>query len=139
MKKNHKNWFKPELPPYKVNSIEHRVLGIVNKIFLKFPEKWWPNDLVSFDIIWTDEARFKLKEEVENLEPTVNGRSWLEDIFGFYRLDSHPNVLLVWVAGELAGEVEKVSDEIVMANCMYLLRKFVGNKYSIVEPDGILR
>lgn len=139
LKKNHTNWFKPELPLFKINCIEHRTLGKVNKIFLKFPQKWWPSDFVSFDLIWTEEAKFKLKGEVANVEPTLNGKSWLEDIFGFYRIDSHPDVLLVWVVGELAAETERLSDETVMTNCTYLLRKFVGKRFKIPEPDGILR
>lgn len=139
LKKNYKQWFRPELPPYKINSIEHITLGNVAKIFLKFPEKWWPNEVKGFSLIWTEEAKVNLKNEVANLEPMVNGKSWLENVFGFYIIDSHPNVLLGWVTGELSSEVEHLSDEIVMGNCMYLLRKFVGNIYDICEPDEILR
>lgn len=139
MKENYKNWFKPALPQYKINSIEHVTLGTVNKIFLKFSEKWWPDDVKGFSLIWTEEAKFNLKNEIANLEPTSNGKSWLENVFGFYVIDSHPNVLLGWVTGELAAEVEKLSDEIVMNNCMFLLRKFVGSKYNVTQADEILR
>lgn len=139
LKENHRTWFKPKLPPYKVNSIEHVTLGTVNKIFLKFPQKWWPDDVKGFSFIWTEEAKLNLKNEIANIEPVSNGKSWLENVFGFYVIDGHPDVLLGWVTGELTAEVEELSDEIVMTNCMYLLRKFVGVKYDVMEPDGILR
>lgn len=139
LKQNYKNWFRPELPSYKVNCIEHIKLGAVNKIFLKFPERWWPSDLKGFSLIWTEEARDNLKKEISNLGPILNGKSWWESVLGLYVIDYHPNVLLVWVVGELASEVEKISDENVLTNCMYLLKKIVGRKYNVTEPDGIFR
>lgn len=139
LKENYKKWFTPELPPYKINSIEHVTLGTVNKILLKFPEKWWPDDVKGFSLVWTEEAKLSLLREVKYLEPTVDGKSWLENVFGFYVIDSHPNVLLGWVTGELAAEVETLSDEVVMSNCTYLLRKFVGTKFNVSQPDEILR
>lgn len=139
LKENHKAWFKPQLPPYKINSIEHVALGTVNKILLKFPIKWWPDDVKGFSFVWTEEGKFNLRNEVADVEPTINGKSWLENVFGFYVIDSHPQVLLGWVIGELAAEVEKLSDEVVISNCWYLLKKFIGDKHNIPEPDAVLR
>lgn len=137
LKQNYKRWFKPELPPYKVTSIEHLKLGTVNKIFLKFPEKWWPNDIKGFSLIWTEEARDNLKNEISNQIP--NGKSWLESVLGFYVIDYHPKVLLGWVVGELAAEVEKLPDQDVINNCMYLLKKYAGKKYNVMHPEKMLR
>lgn len=137
LKKNHKNWFTPELPNYKIKSIENLSMGTVNKIILKFPEKWWPQDIHSFSIVSTEAE--KCKNDVDGFEPKLNGLSWTEYLLGFYALDSHPNVLLLWVLGELAIEVEKLSDEVVIRNCMYFLRKFLGKKYKVLDADAVLR
>ncbi|KAJ8931980.1 hypothetical protein NQ314_015064 [Rhamnusium bicolor] len=115
LKKFHKTLFDPELPLYKVNSVEGLPLGTVNKILLKFPKKWWPNDLKGFSLLWTDEDRLNLVNEFPHFDPSDNGRSWLEDIFGFYVIDSHPRVLLGWVVGKLAAEVELLPDEVVVS------------------------
>jgi hypothetical protein len=29
--------------------------GCVNKIFLKFPYRWWPEEHFGFSLLWTDE------------------------------------------------------------------------------------
>lgn len=140
LKKFHKTLFIPEVPPYKANSIEHISLGTVNKILLKFPVKWWGDDTKGFSLLWTEEDSKNLVNDVPVFGPTdEHGRSWLEDVFGFYIIDSHPRVLLGWVVGTMAAEVEQLTDEDVMMGCMTILRKFVGNKYDIPEPDGVLR
>lgn len=139
LKTFYKDLFIPELPPYKINAIENISFGTVNKILLKFPRKWWPNDLKGFSLIWTEADKKKLKNEIFNLEPTYNGRSWIEDVFGFYVIDSHPRVLLGWITGQLAAEVEQLTDDIVIDNCIYLLRKFVGHKYDIPRAEEVLR
>ncbi|KAJ8964362.1 hypothetical protein NQ317_018468 [Molorchus minor] len=126
LKRNYKSMFTPAPPSNKINSIEGLTFGTVNKILLKFPTKWWPNDLKGFSLLWT---------EVDHDE----GRSWLEDIYGFYVIDSHPRVLLGWVVGKMAAEVELLSDEVVVDSCMFILRKYVGDMYDIPNPDGVLR
>ncbi|KAJ8962072.1 hypothetical protein NQ318_018021 [Aromia moschata] len=140
LKKNYKTMFVPELPSYKINSIEGIGFGTVNKILLKFPTKWWPDDLKGFSLLWTEEDRINLVNECPHFGPVDDeGRSWLEDVYGFYVIDSNPKVLLGWVVGKMAAEVEYLSDEVVTSSCMYLLKKFVGNKYDIPAPDGVLR
>lgn len=139
LKKFHQNLFSPQLPEYKINSIKGVGIGTVNKILLKFPTKWWPDDLKGFSLLWTDEDRNNLRKEFRHLEPSANGRSWLEEIFGFYVIDSHPRVLLAFNVGDTASQVESLSDEVVVEGCMYLLRKYSGKKDGVPQPDGVLR
>ena len=49
--------FEPQLPPRKANAIENLGFGTVNKIFLKFSEKWWPDDCRGFSFVWNDGDR----------------------------------------------------------------------------------
>ncbi|XP_060523579.1 peroxisomal N(1)-acetyl-spermine/spermidine oxidase-like isoform X2 [Cylas formicarius] len=130
--------FVPELPERKAEAVEAIPLGTADKILLKFPTKWWPDDVNDFSLLWRDEDRSRLVEEFGR-GPVLDGRSWLEDIFGFYTVDSHPNVLLGWVVGPMARQVELLADQIVLDGAMFLLRKFVGKRFDIPEPDGILR
>ncbi|XP_057668645.1 spermine oxidase-like isoform X2 [Diorhabda carinulata] len=139
LKKLHKSLFEPRLPAYKVNSIEHISLGVVNKILLKFPTKWWPDDTLGFSLLWNETDSLNLVNEVPAIGPIDENRCWLEDVFGFYVIDSHPRVLLGWVVGKMASEVEYMSDEDIIASCMFVLRKFLGKLYDIPDADGVLR
>ncbi|XP_076273104.1 spermine oxidase-like [Rhynchophorus ferrugineus] len=130
--------FEPPLPEYKINSIEGVPLGTVNKILLKFPTKWWPDTMKDISFLWSEEDRNALLDEV-SAGPIVNGKSWLENLFSFIAIDSHPNVLLGWVNGPTAKLVELLPDETVIESTMYMLRKFAGRLYHIPEPDVIVR
>lgn len=105
---------------------------------MKFRYRWWPKDCKGFSLIWS-------KNDCENLikefpyGPRKNGRSWLEDVFGFYVIDSNPDVLLGWIVGEHVPEYELLSDDIVLKGCMFLLKKFLGGIYNIEKPESILR
>lgn len=44
LKAQHKTLFKPELPAFKVNSIENIDFGTLNKIPLEFEQPFWPHD-----------------------------------------------------------------------------------------------
>lgn len=134
----HKTLFHPELPPFKINCLENIPLGNIHKVFLKFPKKWWPDDVKDFSFLWSQEEKRKLAEEFP-YGPIQDKRSWLEDIFGFYSINSHPAMLLGWVVGSTIKQVELLPDEVVQNGSMFLLRKFVGKKYHILEPEAILR
>nr|CAI5835227.1 unnamed protein product [Callosobruchus analis] len=123
LKNNHSKMFSPPLPPFKVRAIQGLCFGSLVKIFLQFRTKWWPHDF----------------KECPHFEPSNHGRSWLEDIWGFYVVDSQPRVLLGWLTGKNAKRVELLPEEIVRSSCMFLLRKFAGDIYEIPEPEGILR
>ncbi|RZC32388.1 Amino oxidase domain containing protein, partial [Asbolus verrucosus] len=137
LKNLYKN-FVPELPTLKKTAIEAIAIGGIKKILLKFENKWWPDDLKGFSFVWTEADRKKILEEFPH-GPSENGRSWLEDVYGFYVIDSHPRVLMGWVVGPMVEEVEKLSDDIVLEGSLYLLKKFVGHKYNVTQVDGVLR
>ncbi|XP_050300409.1 spermine oxidase-like [Anthonomus grandis grandis] len=138
LKEMHKKAFVPGLPEQKVNSIEGIPLGTVNKILLQFPHKWWPDDVKDISFLWSEDERDELIKEFPH-GPIVNGRSWLENLFSFIAIDSHPTVLLGWVNGPTAKLVELLPDDVIIEGTMYMLRKFAGKQYDIPEPNGILR
>lgn len=112
-------------------------MGLTNKILLKFSKKWWSDETKGFSLIWTNDDKKKIQKEF-NLGPWKNGKSWLEDIFGFYVVDSHDDVLLGWVVGELADRMEEMSDETIGKGCLYLLNKFLGKMYEISSLETVI-
>ncbi|KAF7281754.1 hypothetical protein GWI33_004312 [Rhynchophorus ferrugineus] len=130
--------FDPKPPQEKLEAAKKLPLGNVMKILLRFPEKWWTDTECDFSLLWTPEDKRELLECFPN-GPIHNGRSWLEDIFGFYSIESHDNILLGWLIGPMVKDVELLSDDEVQEGCMFLLNKFLGNQYKISKPDYILR
>lgn len=126
-----KTLFEPPLPGYKLRAIDGLEIGTVNKIFLKFPFKWWPEDCHGFSFLWKQQDR-------DNCELKDNN-AWARDIFGFYADDSGPTVLLGWVVGPSARQMETFSDRDVENACMVVLNKFLGKMYNIPQPLCIAR
>lgn len=138
LKETHNTMFTPKLPLYKQKAIEGLSIGTVDKILLKFRSRWWPIDCKGFSLVWTEKDRDNLIKEFP-YGPSENGRSWLEDVFGFYVIDSNPDVLLGWVVGKHIQRYELLPDNVVLEGCFYLLNKFVGRIYEIQKPESILR
>lgn len=53
-------------------------------------------------------------------------------------IDSDPNILLGWLLGDFANDAEQLADKQIQDGCMYLLNKFLGDRYDIPEPEEIL-
>lgn len=61
----------------------------------------------------------------------------MESLFTFMSTESHDKVLLSFLGGEVGVSVESLSDGDIMKGCMYVLRKFLGDKFNIVDPTEI--
>lgn len=138
LQEKHNKIFSPKLPLYKQNALQALTLGTVDKILLKFRSRWWPKDCKGFSFVWTKNDCANLIKEFP-FGPSENGRSWLEDVFGFYVIDSDPNVLLGWIVGKHVAEVELLPDDVVKEGCMYLLKKFLGRIYDVELAESVLR
>ncbi|KAJ9592066.1 hypothetical protein L9F63_001405, partial [Diploptera punctata] len=124
LKHNAHSMFSPALPQKKLNAIKGLSIGTVDKIFMKFPYRWWPEKIFR---IW-----FVMK---------VNGRHWLQDVFGFYYVDNHPLVLCGWVVGPPARYMEQLSDQQVLEGCYQILQRFAGRAFNVTvpRPERIVR
>ncbi|XP_018328578.1 spermine oxidase-like isoform X2 [Agrilus planipennis] len=69
------------------------------------------------------------------LDVLLDGKSWMEGIFGFYVIDENPCVLLGWLTGPGAVEIEKLASEQVMDACLYILEQFVGCTCKVPSPQ----
>lgn len=64
LKNNYKTLFSPTLPLRKVNAIKELGIQAVTKIFLHFPNKWWPeNKELHVNFIWSREDILKAVDE----------------------------------------------------------------------------
>ncbi|XP_026805812.1 spermine oxidase-like isoform X1 [Rhopalosiphum maidis] len=126
--------FEPDLPEYKLKAIQNLGIGTVDKLFLKFPYSWWSENNTGFSFLWSDNDR-------ENFIKENKRRGWdyLCDVFGFYICDNCPNTLLGWIVGPAARNMERKSLDEIKIGLMYLLNKFLGDKYTIPFPDLVTR
>lgn len=63
----------------------------------------------------------------------------LEDMIGFYLVDLQPNVLCGWISGKNARQMELLDEATVQADCVWLIKKFLGKKMQVTEPVKMLR
>lgn len=183
----------------------------MDKLFLKFPYKWWPDTTPGFSFLWSADDReqfikenkvynilimnacfmnyvltqvykyftYNFKCELEKyfksifyeyffsifmicIKPQklkciffytfndefllkynffIQRRGWdyLCDIFGFYIVDNCPNTLLGWIVGPAARKMERKSIDEIKIGLVYLLNKFLGDKFTIPVPDLVTR
>lgn len=98
--------FSPPLPDWKVAAIERLGFGNLNKVVLCFDRIFWDPHGNLFGHIGS----------------TTGSRG---ELFLFWNLYRAP-VLLALVAGEAASVMEEVSDDIIIARCMLVLRGIFG-------------
>lgn len=63
LKENLHTMFTPELPLYKQNAITALGIDTLNKIFVQFPYKWWPDDFTGLSLVWNENDKSKIAKE----------------------------------------------------------------------------
>lgn len=106
--------FNPELPRKKREAIATLGMGVLNKCYLLFKEPFWPQD-----VDW-----------LEYISDTPG--AWTEWV-SFWRVAKQP-VLLGFNAGDRGREIERLSDERIVASAMETLKAVYGEQ--IPEPIG---
>ncbi|GLJ14416.1 hypothetical protein SUGI_0232960 [Cryptomeria japonica] len=111
--------FKPELPRWKRNLFFDCDIRTYTKIFLKFPQKFWPTGDGTEFFLFAHEKRgyYTFWQHLENAYPGSN-------------------ILMVTVTDEESKRIEAQSDEITMAEAMSVLKIMFGN--NIPQAQEIL-
>ncbi|RVE40948.1 hypothetical protein evm_014402, partial [Chilo suppressalis] len=116
LKERHQELFKPPLPTNKITAINNLELCILDKIYVEFTEAWWSKSTAQFNILWRDQDKAKFSD-----------MKWVTLIFGANTVANQPNVLLFWLYGVGAKEMEQVSQEDVEKGIGMLLKMFMEN------------
>ena len=106
--------FTPELPARKKEAISKLGVGVLNKCYLRFAEPFWPTDVVWLEYV-----------------SAVPGE-WTQWV-SFWRAAKQP-VLLGFNAADRGMEIERLSDEAIVASAMQTLKTIYGK--GIPEPIG---
>ena len=108
--------FDPPLPESKQSAIDRLDMGVLNKVYLKFPEVFWDEEF---------EGIAYMGEQVGE---------WC-DWLNFAPYIGEP-VLMAFHGGAKGYALEELSDDEIIAGAMKTLRVIYGD--SIPEPDGFL-
>lgn len=108
--------FEPPLPESKQNAIERLGMGVLNKVYLKFPEIFWDEDVETISY--------------------MGGRlgEWC-DWLSFAPFTGEP-ILMAFHGGDKGFALEDLSDDEIVAGAMRTLRVMFGD--DIPEPKGVL-
>lgn len=99
--------FYPELPVAKKQALAHLKMGVLDKIVLQFPEIFWPHDA----------------QMIGNL-------TWLDSfslLFNYYPAFKQ-NILIAFVGGDQARQMELRPEQIVIDEVMQKIRDLFGEK-----------
>lgn len=108
--------FEPPLPESKQAAIERLGMGVLNKVYLKFPEIFWDEDVQTISYMGEELGEWN---------------DWLS----FAPFTGEP-VLMAFHGGDKGFALEDLSDDEIRADAMKTLRVMFGN--NIPEPDGML-
>jgi predicted NAD/FAD-dependent oxidoreductase len=108
--------FSPVLPEAKIKAISRLGMGVLNKVFLRFPRVFWPKDRDTFGVV--SERKSEWAE-------------WID----YYKYTGQP-VLLGLNSGKHARDLEGLTDDAVVAAAMQVLRGIFGR--SIPDPDAVV-
>ena len=108
--------FSPQLPEPKVNAINRLGMGVLNKLYLQFPQVFWDKETHLLGYI------------------SANKGEWAEWI-NIYRYTKQP-ILLGFNAGSFGKAIELLSDKEIINQAMQTLRQMYGSQ--IPDPSGFL-
>ncbi|XP_021913725.1 peroxisomal N(1)-acetyl-spermine/spermidine oxidase-like isoform X2 [Zootermopsis nevadensis] len=134
MKEKAQTMFQPVLPSTKLNAIKGLGFGVVDKIFLKFPHRWWPDNYTNFGFLWPH-------DDACNLNSVKQEDCWDRALNKFSEVDNLPLILCGWLSGPAARYMEQLSDEEVKHKVVQLLDRFIGKTFNVTvpAPDLFLR
>ncbi|XP_076858560.1 spermine oxidase-like [Brachyhypopomus gauderio] len=127
--------FEPGLPKCKMDAIETLGFGTVDKIFLRFSKRFWPEDCAGIQLVWDEGPEDKAIYDSQN-EGDGWKKTWFKKICGFDTVARHPTVLCGWITGREALHMETLQDSDVRDTCVKLLRSFTG--WSVPEVSQVL-
>ena len=125
LKKNLNTFFGFSLPQIKIDIIKALGFGTIDKIYLYFETPFWKTDDEGFQLIWTQHNH--------------NLPVWVYDISGFDLVRGQPNVLVTWIGGKGAKQMESIeSDQTVGRICGDVLRLFLPDS-NVDYPSKVIR
>jgi len=156
LKHNHESFFKPPLAQWRRQLIQSLGFGTVNKILLQFEAPFWAPSSAGIKLVWWPEGSPKsagrsareLESSAAELGAADSGAqttwanrqdwpSWTRDIISFDTARRQPNVLIGWIGGQGARDMESASDQEVGRICLQIIEHFLPKGHR--KPTKLVR
>jgi monoamine oxidase len=98
--------FNPPLPANKQAAIEHLIMGVLNKVYMRFPSVFWDADSDWIDYVPLEKGQWS---DFLNLSQVMDDA-----------------ILMAFNAGEYGEAIEQLSDEQILSDAMKTLRAMYG-------------
>ncbi|XP_068622533.1 spermine oxidase-like [Battus philenor] len=128
LKERHDQLFNPPLPAEKANAINTLQLCVLDKIYIEFTKPWWPKTPANFSILWRDEDKAKFSDD----------EKWVTEIYGLYSVEHQPNILLAWIYGTGAKQMEKCTPDQVKVGINKLMG-ILKKQFDVSPVKAIIR
>ncbi|KAI5107342.1 hypothetical protein C0J45_2980, partial [Silurus meridionalis] len=135
LKQQARTMFEPALPKSKLDAIERLGFGTVDKIFLCFTKRFWPEDCAGIQLVWDEGPEDKTVYTSQDKDDAWK-ETWFKKISGFDTVARHPTVLCGWITGREALHMETLQDSEVGDICVRLLRSFTS--WSVPDVSKVL-
>ncbi|XP_037870114.1 uncharacterized protein LOC101745648 isoform X3 [Bombyx mori] len=129
LKERYDKLFTPVLPSRKISAIQQISVGVIAKVAMSFPAKWFPDDIVYLGFLWSKQDLDSLSDEDQ----------WMSKMEGPSQPMSSNDSVTLWIVGDGAKSVEKLPEDVVKRKIMEILRKFLGKHFTIPEPVAMIR
>ncbi|XP_042203782.1 spermine oxidase-like isoform X3 [Homarus americanus] len=120
-----KEVFNPPLPRTKVDAIQGLGFGVVDKVYIKFPHRWWDESCDGFSFL----------HDLKEVPDSITKENWEYGVLGFYEVFKHPDMMCGWLTGPAALMMEQTPKEEVAKRCAAMLRERLSHKFKV--PDVI--
>lgn len=117
LKETSKVLFDPELPQYKLESIDRLLFGTVDKIFLEYDRPFLTSEVSEIMLVWDTST-----PEQPDIE-----KYWYKKIYSFSKVSD--TILLGWISGKEAEYMETLAQDVVADVCTDILRKFLKDPF----------
>ncbi|XP_046658319.1 spermine oxidase-like isoform X2 [Homalodisca vitripennis] len=124
--------FHPPLPERKAAAIKALGFGGVVKVFMLFPERWWPTDKNIITPLFS-------QKELEDFKANSVHGHWSASTAVFKPVISSNRMLCAWISGPSALHVETLSNDEIEEGLMELLNRLLGRTLKVMKPERILR
>lgn len=125
LKETKKALFEPELPQYKLDSIDRLLFGTVDKIFLEYDRPFLNSDISEVMLVW--DTTSGTTEDVQ--------KNWFKKIYSFSKVSD--TILLGWISGKEAEHMETLAKDVIATVCTDILRKFLKDPF-IPKPKNCI-
>lgn len=126
LKRNHQKLFHPRLGETKRRAIEDMGMGQVSKMYFEWSAPWWAPGEGGIQLAWPSQTENHSINKTEQVS-SEDQRHWYRGLCNFSEVDSQPNMLCSWVAGQNAAIADNLDDEEVILTVTDVLRRFTGD------------